>query len=69
MNVLNSAITAIQKIAPKKKKAPTHSGMYAVKLQSKYQLIKGKQQEHLLNEIQCMNSLDHPFILDLQCVG
>ena len=68
MNVLDAAVSATSKIAPKRK-VVTQSGTYAVKLQSKYQLIKGKQQEHLLNEIKLMNSLDHPFILDLKCVG
>lgn len=41
----------------------------AVKLQSKYQLIKGKQEEHLFNEIEIMNELDHPFILKMQGVA
>jgi protein kinase A len=41
----------------------------AVKLQSKYQLIKGKQVQHLFNEISIMNKLDHPFILKLNGVA
>lgn len=41
----------------------------AVKLQSKYQLIKGKQEEHLLNEIRLMSALDHPLILKMQGVA
>ena len=42
---------------------------FAVKIQSKYQLIKGKQEEHLYNEIDLMNSFDHPFILPLRAVA
>lgn len=46
-----------------------HESDFAVKIQSKYQLIKGKQEEHLYNEIDLMNSLDHPFILPLRAVA
>jgi len=41
----------------------------AVKIQSKYQLIKNKQAEHVLNEIKCMSTLKHPFVLDLRAVA
>jgi uroporphyrinogen-III decarboxylase len=41
----------------------------AVKLQSKYQLVKSKQVQHLFQEIKLMNDLKHPFILDLKGVA
>ena len=40
-----------------------------VKLQSKYQLIKNKQEEHLYNEITLMQKIEHPFILKLNGVA
>ena len=43
--------------------------IYAVKLQSKYQLIKNKQEGHVLNEMQCSMKFDHPFVLDLRGVA
>jgi protein kinase A len=45
------------------------SRMMAVKLQSKYQLIKNKQQGHLYNEINIMKDLDHPMILKMNGVS
>lgn len=42
---------------------------FAVKIQSKFQLIKSKQQDHLFNEIELMNKLDHPFILPMRGVS
>ena len=42
---------------------------YAVKLQSKYQLIKDKQEGHVMNEFKCMAEIDHPFILDCRGVA
>ena len=42
---------------------------YAVKIQSKYQLIKNKQEGHVLNEMQCSMKFDHPFVLDLRGVA
>ena len=47
-----------------------HAGkLSAVKLQSKFQLIRGKQEPHLYNEISIMSKLDHPFILGLEAVA
>lgn len=37
----------------------------AVKIQSKYNLIKNKQEEHLYNEISLMNDMDHPNIVKM----
>lgn len=45
------------------------SRMMAVKLQSKYQLIKNKQQGHLFNEVNIMKDLNHPMILKLKGVS
>jgi serine/threonine protein kinase len=41
----------------------------AVKLQSKYGLIKNAQEGHLFNEISIMAQLRHPMILQLNAVG
>ena len=46
-----------------------HETEFAVKIQSKFQLIKNKQQDHLFNEIELMNKLDHPFILPMRGVS
>lgn len=43
--------------------------IYAVKIQSKYQLIKNKQEGHVLNELKLMMEIDHPFILDLRAIA
>lgn len=53
---------------PKPFKKLTENEM-AVKLQSKYQLVRGKQVQHLFQEIKLMNELNHPFILDLKGVS
>ena len=45
------------------------SRQMAVKIQSKYQLIKNKQQGHLFNEISIMSHLDHPMILKMNGVA
>ena len=50
-------------------KAKKEKEIYAVKIQSKYKLTMDKQQEHVLNEIKCMNVIEHPFILDLRGVA
>ena len=42
---------------------------FAVKLQSKYQLVKQKQEPHLFHEISIMGQMDHPFILKLNGVS
>jgi serine/threonine protein kinase len=42
---------------------------YAVKLQSKYGLIKGAQEGHLHNEIELMSQMDHPLILKMKGVS
>ena len=44
---------------------PTEETCYAVKLQSKYQLIKNAQEGHLHNEIELMSKMDHPLILKM----
>lgn len=43
--------------------------LMAVKILSKYQLIKDKQEQHLLNELKNITKLSHPFILDLKAVS
>ena len=42
---------------------------FAVKLQSKFQLVKSSQESHLYNEISIMSSLDHPLILKMKGVA
>ena len=42
---------------------------FAVKLQSKYSLIKGAQEAHLHNEIELMSQMDHPLILKMKGVA
>ena len=39
------------------------------KFQSKQKTIKGQTQDHLFDEIEVMNKLNHPFILKLHGVG
>lgn len=41
----------------------------AVKLQSKYRLLIDKVENHLLNEIELMSDLSHPFILSLDGIA
>lgn len=41
----------------------------AVKILSKYQLIKDKQEQHLLNELKNVTKLSHPFLLELRAVS
>jgi len=45
------------------------SGQYAVKLQSKYKLIKNGYIGHAWNEIQLMSGFDHPFLVKMHGVG
>ena len=63
MGMLNSVSRVGSRLVPKTNK------VYAVKLQSKYELIKGKQEEHVFNEMKIMNEISHPFILDLRGVA
>eukprot|EP00356_Strombidium_inclinatum_P014228 CAMPEP_0170479140 /NCGR_PEP_ID=MMETSP0208-20121228/475_1 /TAXON_ID=197538 /ORGANISM="Strombidium inclinatum, Strain S3" /LENGTH=394 /DNA_ID=CAMNT_0010751485 /DNA_START=72 /DNA_END=1253 /DNA_ORIENTATION=- len=47
----------------------TQDKTLAVKLQSKYQLIKNKQVDHLYNEATLMAKLEHPFILQMKGIS
>ena len=56
-------------VSPNLQAKKVENKIYAVKLQSKYQLIKNKQEGHVLNEMQCSIRFDHPFVLDLRGVA
>jgi serine/threonine protein kinase len=43
-----------------------NSSPLAVKLQSKYQIIKNHQVGHLYNEANLMAAMDHPFVCKLK---
>lgn len=61
--------TILPKIEDTKSKEASSKKEMAVKLQSKYQMIKSKQEQHLFNEISLMNKMNHPFILKLNGVS
>lgn len=67
----NSLANSLQKsmAVDSRLKRKKEAKLFAAKLQSKYQLIKSKQEEHVLNEMKLMSQLNHPFILDLRGVS
>ena len=50
-------------------KSLTKNEFLAVKLQSKFLLLKKKQVEHVFNEIQIMTEINNPFILKMRGVA
>lgn len=40
--------------------------LYAVKILSKYQLIRNKQVDHVFNEMTLQQQIKHPFIVSLE---
>ena len=70
-NDTNNKIQTMASVSPdlKLKDKKGEKNICAVKIQSKYQLIKNKQEGHVLNEMQCSMKFDHPFVLDLRGVA